>query len=181
MSFEILKAIAITIMTTAIAKWGCSTVEAASRAADCCGFNTEIVRQWAFVFINNTPMCSTEDLTDECLTDQLSSNRGHHDNHALSLLNDEEFRLAAQLFVRKHACRKGQPNLTSMDFADWIHIEYKTRIHECTARRWLVEVAFSRVHHHKGVYFDGHDQDDVVSYRNDFLTTMAEFKGGLTC
>ena len=54
-SFEIQKAIAITIMTTAIAKWGCSIVEAASRAADCCRFNTERVRQWAFVFINDAP------------------------------------------------------------------------------------------------------------------------------
>ena len=34
-SFEIQKAMAITIMTTAITKWGCSVLEAASQAADC--------------------------------------------------------------------------------------------------------------------------------------------------
>ena len=44
-SFEVQKVIAITIVTTAIAKWGCSIVDAASHAADCCGFSTETVRQ----------------------------------------------------------------------------------------------------------------------------------------
>ena len=45
-----------------------------------------------------------------------------------------------------------------------------------------MELRFSKVHHQKGVYFDGHDRDDVVSYRNYFLTTMAEFdKKSLTC
>ena len=182
MSFEVQKAIAITIMTTAIAKWGCSVGDAASHAADCTGFSAERVRKWVFAFINTTPMDTTDDPTDECLTNRLSSGRGQHDSHAVCLLNDEGFQLAARTFVRNHACRKGQPNLTSIDFTVWIESEYNTTIHERTARRWLTKLGFARLHHQKGVYFDGHDRDDVVVYRNDFLTTMAELdKKSLTC
>ena len=39
------KSVAITIMITAIAKWGCNIGDTASQAADCCGFSTETVRQ----------------------------------------------------------------------------------------------------------------------------------------
>ena len=127
-SFEIQKAIAITIMTTAIAKLGCSVVDAASRAADCMGFSTERVRKWACAFINSTPMDPTGNPTDECLTDRLSSNHGHHDYLTVSLLNNEDFQLVARSFVRTHACRKGQPNLTSIDFSAWIQsdrVQYK--------------------------------------------------------
>ena len=79
-------------------------------------------------------MDAAESIADECLTDILSSNCGHHDYHAVSLVN---FQLAARSFVRKHACVKGQPNLTSADFSRWVQNEYKTNIHDCTARRWL--------------------------------------------
>ena len=44
-SFEIQKAMAITIMITAITKWDCSILEAASQAADCCGSSSKTVRQ----------------------------------------------------------------------------------------------------------------------------------------
>ena len=43
-----------------------------------------------------------------------------HTFHAVSLLNDEDLQLAARSCVRKHACRKGQPNLTSIDFSAWV-------------------------------------------------------------
>ena len=56
-------------------------------------------------------------------------------------------------------------------FADWVHTEYDTELHEETARKWLGELGFTRLHHQKGVYFDGHDRDDVVTYRNNFLKT----------
>ena len=90
-SYEIQKAIAITIMATAVIKWNCSIVEAVNRAADCSGFNEKIVRRWASEFCNITSTCPLDDMSDECITDILSSGRGHHDNHAASLLYDEHF------------------------------------------------------------------------------------------
>ena len=131
-------------MTTALGKWGCSVVDAASHAAECTGFSTERVRKWAFAFINTTPTNPAENPTDECPTDQLSSHQGHHDYHAVSLLNDEDLQLAARSCVRKHACRKGQPNLTSSDLSAWVQSEYNTTIHDSTARRWLDKLGFGR-------------------------------------
>ncbi len=74
--------------------------------------------------------------------------------------------------MREHAYQKGQPNLTVSAFTQWINSTYNTTVHEETARRWLGVLGFSQVHHQKGVYFDGHDRDDVVAYRNEFLARM---------
>ena len=132
-SHEIQKAIAITILATAMSKWGCNIGDAVGTAADCCGFSTETVRQWAFAYVTTTPMHSKDDMTDEYISDQFFCNRGHHENYTVSLVSDELFQLAARLFVRKHACRKGEPNLTSLKFAEWVHNEYDKRIHDHTA------------------------------------------------
>ncbi|EDR06554.1 uncharacterized protein LACBIDRAFT_300092 [Laccaria bicolor S238N-H82] len=48
---------------------------------------------------------------------------------------------------------------------------------ERTARRWLVKLGWHRTRIKKGVYVDGHERADVVSYRqNIFLPKMAEFE-----
>ena len=173
-SHEMKKAIAITIMATAVAKRNCSIVEAANRAADCCGLNGQTVRRWASAFATNTSTSPLHDMTDEDVTDILSSGRGHHDSHPANLLQDENFCLAAREYVRKPACRKGEPNLTSKMFAEWICTELNTKIRDETARRWLIKLGFSRVHHQKGVYFDGHEREDVIACRDDFLMKMTE-------
>ena len=169
-SHEVQKAIAITIMATAISQWGCSILEAANRAADCCGLTAATVRQWAFDYSTHASTISSEDITDEYKTEQLVSNCGSHDNHTECLGDDEDFQLAARMFVRKHACRKGESNMTCKMFTEWIEREYKVKVHNETARRWLSKLGFSRVHHQKGVYFDGHDR----VYRNEFIAKMTE-------
>lgn len=176
-TYEIQKANAITIMATAISKWDCSVVNAANWAASCCGFNAEAVRRWASAFATST--CSVTDMTDDSIQDILSSKRGYHDNHTASLIHDESFSLAARQYVCKHACRKGEPNLTCKMFAEWVHTEYGVNISEETARTWLLELGFCRMHHQKGVYFDGHERDDVVTYRKQFLREID--KKSLTC
>ena len=55
---------------------------------------------------------------------------------------------------------------------DWIASEYNTNVHENAARRWPQQLGVYWIHHQKGVYFDGHDWEDVVSYRQDFLRKM---------
>ena len=44
-----------------------------------------------------------------------------------------------------------------------------------TARRWLHRLGFSVVSSGKGVYFDGHERDDVVSDRLQYLQELKEF------
>ena len=40
--------------------------------------------------------------------------------------------------------------------------------------KWLGMLGFTRMHHQKGVYFDGHNRSDVVEYRKSFLTELHE-------
>ena len=91
-------------------------MEAAKHAADCSGFSAETVRLWASGFLTAIDTCSTDDMSDECISDMLSPNRGVHDEHFDILLHNENFCLSARQFVRKNACRKGAPNLKSECF-----------------------------------------------------------------
>ena len=175
-AYEVQKSMAVKIMLTAMTKWRCSICEAASQAADCTRFCATTVRKWAFSFFLSASVIPPEDITEEYITEELASHCGHHDNLTGTLLHNESFQLEARSFVRLHACIKGQPNLTCKMFANWVCTEYSTRIHEETDLRWLGELGFSRVHHQKGVYFDGHDRNDVVTYRNNFLTILHDLE-----
>ena len=62
---------AIAIVTTAITKWGCSILQAADHAADCCGFSSKTVRQWASSFVIATCTSSPDNMTDEFIAEQL--------------------------------------------------------------------------------------------------------------
>ena len=74
--------------------------------------------------------------------------------------------------MHEHAYKKGEANLTVAAFREWIGTTYQTKVHEETARRWLDILGLSQVHYQKGVYFNGHDRDDVVQYRKDFLAKL---------
>jgi hypothetical protein len=51
----------------------------------------------------------------------------------------------------------------------------KDSVSEQTARQWLVKLGFCWTHLKKGVYMDGHEQNDVVQYCNKtFLPLMAK-------
>src|SRR5262249_19872730 len=52
-------------------------------------------------------------------------------------------------------------------------IEWKTTISERTARVWLEKLGWEYKDHSKDVYFDGHERDDVVEYRRNFLQEIA--------
>jgi len=43
-----------------------------------------------------------------------------------------------------------------------------------TARRWLQRMGFTYKQFHKSIYVDGHERDDVVEYRTEFLSKMKE-------
>jgi hypothetical protein len=45
-------------------------------------------------------------------------------------------------------------------------------IHEETARRWLNRLGFNHKNHLKGVYFDGHEREDVIQSRHEFVPTL---------
>ncbi len=167
------KAFTIKIMTTAMDTWGCNITEAAKMAADVSGCSAETVRQWAssfFIAIGGSP----ENIDADFVYEELSSHRGHGSGNQSYIIHDEDFRLRAREFVRSHASIKGEPNLTVHQFRDWIEATFGVCVCDSTARVWLHHLGFSQKNHQKGVFFDGHDREDVVKDRVDFLNTLAE-------
>lgn len=47
------------------------------------------------------------------------------------------------------------------------------KISESCAVRWLSKLGYSMTEVKKGVYVDGHEREDVVEYRRNFLSDVA--------
>ena len=43
-----------------------------------------------------------------------------------------------------------------------------------TAHTWLKHMGFEFKQYQKGIYVDGHEREDVVAYRKEFLAKMKE-------
>jgi hypothetical protein len=106
--------------------------------------------------------------------------RGGRKN-AKSLLKDETIKAAARTWLTE------QPvgSITPQNFAHGLNtqvlpslgVSLTKPLCERTARRWLIQLGWSRTVLRKGVYMDGHEREDVVKYRNDvFLPKMQEFE-----
>ena len=58
-----------------------------------------------------------------------------------------------------------------------IHMKVGQGISLSTARHWLYLEGFQYTTHKKGLYFDGHDQPDVIEYhQNVFLSAMKAYE-----
>ena len=123
-----------------------------------------MICRWAKEYYGTALLFYVEEVEDDLIKDIISSNRGHH-KKSLTLMVCKEFQHDAMDFVRQHACIKGQPNLTSRDFAEWVKANWGHDIVDDTAHRWLHKLGFNQKRYGKGVYFDGHERDDVVAER----------------
>ena len=100
------------------------------------------------------------------------------------LWSSEELNEKASTFVREHAAVKGEPNLKTATFCEWVNQDllsntslepgFPRKISIETARKWLHELGFEVLTPAKGMFFDGHERDDVVEYRGNFLRKMIE-------
>ena len=141
--------------------------EAAKEAADIVGVDERTLRGWHKEYYSNKGNFK-EDA------------RGKYERY--SIINDEHCRKKALEWVRSNACRKGIPVMTGADFLQWVNYNllpivnlptgYPRQISIRTARNWLHELGFSPTSHKKGVYIDGHERPDVVSYRKLFIRKM---------
>jgi hypothetical protein len=154
---------------------GDSVLKACDTASRFTGFNSEVVRRWAAaVFLDFFATTSNiDDVDDASLEVELSSSRGKHPKW-LSLIHDEGFRLEATKYVREHGYNKGTPNLTMADFIHWVDEEWDVEICAETARTWLHQMGFSYRQFSKGIYFDGHERDDVVQHRKEYLVSLRD-------
>ena len=91
------------------------------------------------------------------------------------IIHNEDFKLAARSFVRENAYRKGEPNMTVQTFKDWIKSTYDLDVCHETARLYLKRLGFNQVDHQKGVFFDGHEREDLVLYRRELMDKLEEF------
>ena len=95
-----------------------------------------------------------------------------------SLIFDEDIASKCRQFLKKEI----NDAITGQSFAHWInnnlHIEADlprpVQISSKTAVRWLHSLGMNYVKYSKGLYIDGHERPDVVSYRDAFLERMSE-------
>ena len=103
-----------------------------------------------------------------------------------SLIDLVEVRTAVRLHVVQNAFKVGAANLTLESLTDWINerivckMSYRTgdgadKVYSVcreTVRRWLHELGFSVKVHSKGIFYDGHDDAEVLAARDVYLDTM---------
>ena len=170
-SQEINKALALKVFQTAISTWGERIIEASQRAADVSDNCVVSVRKWAVDYYTSLVGIPPSEIDDDTVESILLSRRGRSVRNAHSLIRNDEFCVEARKYVRDNANKKGEPNLTSDVFRDGISKEHDCEICRDTARKWLHK---QQVNHTKGVYFDGHEREDVVNYRTEFLDKVEE-------
>ena len=148
---------------------GFSASNAAEYAAIMLGKSDRTVRQWKADFIE------TGDIPD--------SQQGRHQRNGV-LWSSEELNKKALKYVRENSNVKGMPNLTVSSFCFWLNNEllpnsclepgFPRNVSIETARKWLHQLGFEVLSSSKGLYFDGHEREDVVKERHHFLRKMIE-------
>ena len=136
-------------------------------AAMMMGRSDRTVWQWRADFLKNGEI--------------LGNKQGRYRRKGL-LWSNEALNKKACDYVRENANIKGKPNLTSSSFCSWINevllpnscLEpgFPRKVSTETARLWLHHLGFEVLSATKGAYFDGHERDDVVASRTEFLKEM---------
>ncbi|KAF4621818.1 hypothetical protein D9613_012166 [Agrocybe pediades] len=105
---------------------------------------------------------------------------GKHHGHP-SLLNDERIAQA----VRRYLTVTALGEITTLELQKTVNTIIipaigldlgGKSISERCARRWLHKLGYSMTEVKKGVYIDGHERQDVVDYRKDFLKEVKELE-----
>ena len=111
------------------------------------------------------------------------SKQGRYQRNGM-IWSSESLNSKAKKYVRENVNVKGRPNLTSRSFCCWVNemllpnevLEpgFPRRVSVERARRWLHELGFEPLSSNKGMFFDGHEREDVIVQRREFLLIMAE-------
>ncbi len=98
-----------------------------------------------------------------------------------SLFNDEQVQMASRAYLTNLETGEVTPKRFQRALNERIlpslGIELRAGLSERTAQRWLVKLGWRNRRLTKGVYMDGHEREDVKTYRQDvFLPKMAEYE-----
>ncbi len=156
---------------------GMGILEACKLAGLATCFSDQGIRKWSQEIYADFfgILSSLEDLPDERLDDELVYGRGKHLKW-LFLIQDENFRCDLRNLVVEKGYVKGRPNLTLQDVITWLKEKYEVDVCKTTVCAWLHEMGFSYEQHTKGVYFEGHERDDVVASRRSYLNTLQSYE-----
>ena len=126
---------------------------AADYAGIMMGKNERTIRQWLSAYKENG---------------EIPGNRQGHYLRTGVLWSSEELNKKASEYVRENANIKGEANLTSITFCQWINdyllpnsnLEpgFPRKLSVELARKWLHKLGFEVLSPSKGMYFDGHEQ-----------------------
>ena len=102
-------------------------------------------------------------------------------NYNKSILDDEDFAQDIQLHLTEIA-KKGY--IRAQDIVDYVatpevqaKLGTKARgIHLRTARRWLHKLRWRYSRKRNGMYIDGHEHEDVVKYREEFVARWKDYE-----
>ena len=156
------KMMAIILMDTFIKRFGLTNVSAATEAGLVVGYNEKTIQKWHADFYAFKGEFS-------------ASAQGKHTRPYV--LDDETCRKKALSWLRGSAYQKGQPNMTAATFGSWVNTDLLPNSHlppgfpcsifnhtmycsEMVTQPWV-----SPMQYRKGLYFDGHEQEDVTEYR----------------
>ena len=102
--------------------------------------------------------------------------------HSKPHVNDERVRSQCHWFVRTSAIGKGCPNLKAEGFQKWVNsvlipklIPDHKPICPNTANNWLHDLGFRVTSHKKTMYIDGHEREDVVKARGEFVVKIMKY------
>jgi len=104
------------------------------------------------------------------------SNKGKH-KKTIRLVDDEDIAEKCQSWVRQQNFNVTAPKFKEyieQDLLPNIGIAKKKTISLTTARRWLNILGYSYQRYHLGIYYDGHERDDVIQYCKKFLEEIFE-------
>lgn len=165
------KMLSVMLCVTLQKRFKMTATASALEAAWISGFNEKTVRGYRKDFFDNKGSFKEE-------------KRGKYKR--LSLFNDENLRLKAAMWVRENAVRKGEANMTARSFCQWINNDllpssnlpanFPRSICVRTATKWLHRLGYRPQSHKKGAYVDGHERDDVVASRKEYLGMLKKLR-----
>ena len=162
------KSLAMLLCFIFVNEFSFTETRAAETAGKIINKNDKTIRRWRTDLIANNGTFS-------------DSKQGRYQRSGV-LWADEEMSKQASEYVRMNASVKGKPNHTVPEFCKWVNKSllpnstiapgFPRKIGMETARTWLHEMGFEVLTPRKGIFIDGHEREDVVSYRKIFLRRM---------
>ncbi|RIB20075.1 hypothetical protein C2G38_2180248 [Gigaspora rosea] len=115
---------------------------------------------------------------DKCLEGDLLPPSQHGKHLSKSLLHDEYVSLRITNYLRATKFQV-TPRLVKEYFEKHIlpelYIDRAQTISLTTSRCWMKKMGFNYKRYKKGVYVDGHEREDVIVYRREFLQKIEEY------